>query len=85
MTRAKIRRLELDAGASPRKGVRGIAGNKNAQTREAERDLARRAETAYRRTVTDWKAAGPPKAGAGATPGCVSQRPSKGKATRQTP
>lgn len=85
MTRAKIRRLELDAGASPRKGVRGIAGNKNAQTREAERDLARRAETAYRRTVTDWKAAGPPKAGAGATPGRVSQRPSKGKATRQTP
>jgi transposase len=85
MTRSKIRQLELAAGAPPRKGVRGIAGNKNAQTREAERDVARRAESAYRRTVADWKAAGPPKAGAGATPGRASQRPSKGKAARQTP
>ena len=51
MTRSKIRQLELAAGAPPRKGVRGIAGNKNAQTREAEREIARRAETAYRRTV----------------------------------
>jgi transposase len=85
MTRAKIRGLELAAGAPPRKGVRGIAGNnKNAQTREAERELARRAETAYRRTIADWKAAGPTKAGAGATLGRASSRPSKGKAARQT-
>ncbi len=85
MTRSKIRRLELAAGAPPRKGVRGIAGNKNAQTCEAEREIARRAETAYRRTIADWKAAGPAKAGAGATPGRASSRPSKGKAARQTP
>ena len=85
MTRSKIRGLELAAGAPPRKGVRGIAGNKNAQTREAERELARRAETAYRRTIADWKAGGPSKAGAGATPGRASSRPSKGKAARQTP
>jgi len=84
MTRSKIRSLELAAGAPPRKGVRGIAGNKNAQTRQAERDLARRAEAAYRRTIADWKAAGPVKAGAGATPGRASQRPSSGTAARQT-
>src|SRR3954447_15284673 len=71
MTRSKIRTLELAAGAPPRKGVRGIAGNKNAQTRDAERGLARQAENAYRRTVADWQATAPAKAkaGAGATPG----------------
>jgi transposase len=85
MTRSKIRQLELAAGAPPRKGVRGIAGNKNAQTRQAERELARRAEIAYRRTIADWKAAGPARTGAGATPGRASSRPSTGKAARQTP
>jgi transposase len=85
MTRAKIRRLELAAGAAPRKGVRGIAGNKNAQTREAEREIARRAESAYRRTIADWKTTRPAKPGAGATPGRASSRPSKGTAARQTP
>jgi transposase len=85
MTRSKIRQLELAAGAPPRKGVRGIAGNKNAQTRQAERELARRAELAYRRTIADWKAAGPARTGAGATPGRASSRPSTGKAARQTP
>lgn len=84
MTRSKVRKLELAAGAPPRKGVKGIAGNKNAQTREDERDLARRAETAYRRTVADWTAAGPAKVGAGATPGRASHGPSKGQAARQT-
>jgi len=86
MTRSKIRTLELAAGAPPRKGVRGIAGNKNAQTRDAERALPRQAEAAYRRTVADWQATAPTKAktGAGATPGRASQRPSKGKAARQT-
>lgn len=83
MTRHKIRQLELAAGAPPQKGVRGVAGNKNQATREAERDLARRAEAAYRRTIADWKAAGPPKAGAGATPGRASEGPSRGQAARQ--
>jgi transposase len=85
MTRHKIRRLELLAGARSQKGRRGIAGNKNKATFDAERDLSRQAEAAYRRLVSDWQAAGPPKAGAGATPGRASQRPSKGKAARQTP
>src|SRR3954452_4677421 len=85
MTRSKIRQLELAAGAPPRKGVAGIAGNKSPAVRDAERELARRAETAYRRTIADWRAAGPAKAGAGATPGRAYPRPSKGKAARQTP
>jgi len=84
MTRAKVRQLELAAGAPPRKGVRGIAGNNNARTREAERELARQAESAYRRTIADWTASGPAKTGAGVTLGRASSRPSKGKAARQT-
>jgi transposase len=83
MTRNKIRRLELLAGAPPQKGRQGIAGNKSKAVFDAERELSRQAEAAYRRLVNDWKAAGPPRAGAGATPGRASQRPLKGKAARQ--
>ena len=43
--------------------------------RQAERDLARQAELAYKRTVADWQST----KGAGATPGRASQEPSKGK------
>jgi transposase len=85
MTRSKIRELELATGAPPRKGVKGIAGNKNPTVRAAEREIAHRAEVAYRRMISDWQATGPTKAGAGATPGRASQRPSRGKAARQTP
>ena len=83
LTRSKLRQLELAAGAPPRTGVRGIAGNKSAAVRETERELARRAEAAYRRMISDWQATAPAKTGAGATPGRASQRPSKGKAARQ--
>jgi transposase len=83
MTRNKIRRLELLAGAQPQKGRQGIAGNKSKAVFDAERELSRQAEAAYRRLVNDWNATGPPRTGAGATPGRVSQRPSKGKAARQ--
>jgi hypothetical protein len=82
MTRNKIRRLELAAGAEPRKGKKGIAGRKSKAVFDAERQLSRQAEQAYRRLVKDWQATAP-KAGAGATPGRASQRPSKGKAARQ--
>ncbi len=85
MTRNKIRQLELLAGAPPQKGRKGIAGGKSKQVFDAERELSRQAEAAYRRLVNDWKATGPAKVGAGATPGRASQRPSKGKAARQTP
>jgi transposase len=83
MTRNKIRRLELLAGAPPQKGRRGVAGNKSKTVFDAERQLSRQAETAYRRLVNDWQASRPANTGAGATPGRASQRPSKGKAARQ--
>jgi len=85
MTRNKVRRLELLAGAPAQKGRKGIAGGKSKAVFEAERELSRQAEAAYRRLVSDWRSSGPPKAGAGATPGRASSRPSKGKATQQTP
>ena len=85
MTRNKIRRLELLAGAPPQKGRKGIAGGKSKAVYEAERELSRQAETAYRRLVNDWQPHAAAKAGAGATPGRASSRPSKGKAARQTP
>ncbi len=84
MTRNKIRRLELLTGARPQKGRRGIAGGKSKAVFDAERELSRQAEAAYRRLVSDWRSAGP-KMGAGATPGRASRKPSKGKAARQTP
>jgi transposase len=85
MTRHKIRRLELLAGAPPQKGRHGIAGGKSKAVFDAERELSRQAEAAYRRLVSDWRSSGPAKAGAGVTPGRASSRPSKGKAARQTP
>ena len=69
MTRNKIRGLELLAGAPPQKGRKGIAGGKSKARYEAERELSRQAEAAHRRLVNDWKVTGPPKAGAGTTPG----------------
>ena len=56
MTRHKIRRLELLAGAPPQKGRKGIAGGKSKAVFDAEAELSRQAETAYRRLVSDWKA-----------------------------
>jgi len=69
MTRNKIRRLELLTGAPSQKGRKGIAGGKSKTVSNAERELSRQAEAAYRRLVNDWKASGPAKVGAGATPG----------------
>ena len=85
MTRNKIRGLELVAGAPPQKGRKGMAGGKSKARYEAERELSRQAETAYRRLVSDGRASAPRKAGAGTTPGRASSGPSKGKAARQTP
>ena len=83
MTRSKVRRLELAAGAPSQKGRKGIAGRKSKRLFEAERELSRQAEVAYRRFISDWTASGPSKGGAGATPGRASQKPLKGKAARQ--
>jgi transposase len=83
MTQNKLRRLQLTAGATPRKGQKGIAGGKSKQLWDAERELSRQAETAYTRLVDDWQASRPHKAGAGATPGRAFIKPSTGKAARQ--
>jgi transposase len=74
LTRKKLRRLELQAGAERGKVKPGIWAA-NTAMRRAERELGRQAELAYRRTVADWHATN----GASATPGRASQRPSKGK------
>ena len=81
LTKKKMRRLELAAGAPPRRGGRDVWST-NTKMRSAERDLALQAQRAYERTVADWQAAA--KVGASATPGRASQRPSKSQAARQT-
>jgi len=85
--REKIRRLELMLGAPRQQGKKlpSRAFVKPPQ-RRAELDAVAQHEAAYRRLVADWQASRPStKAGAGATPGRASQRPSRGKAARQTP
>ncbi|MCA1680453.1 MAG: IS110 family transposase [Actinobacteria bacterium] len=84
LTRKKLRRLELTAGAPSAKGTKTGLWAANAAMRQAERDLARQAESAYQHTVREWQAAQAAKAGASATPGRASQKPTKGKAARQT-
>jgi transposase len=81
LTRKKLRRLELRAGA-PRGEAEPGTWSANKAMREAERELARQGEIAYKRTVTDWRAQRGKK-GAGATPGRASKRPSSGQAARQ--
>ena len=83
LTKKKLRRLELTAGAPKARGKTNIWSTNNAM-RQAERALAEQAEQAYERTVADWQAAAPAKVGASATPGRASQQPSKGQAARQT-
>jgi transposase len=84
LTKKKIRRLELTAGAPSSRGIKTGLWAANAAMRQAERELAHQAETAYQRTVRDWQTTGPAKVGASATLGRASNRPSKGKAARQT-
>jgi transposase len=69
LTRKKLRRLEITAGAP--KYTRRAAGvwSTNDLMRTAELELARQAETSYKRMVQDQQAGAPAKkAGAGATP-----------------
>ena len=80
LTKKKMRRLEITAGAERWQGARDIWSTNQAM-RQAERQLALQAQRAYERTNKDRQAE---KVGAGATPGRASQRPSSGKAARQT-
>lgn len=80
----KIRGAELAAGA-PRLPKRHTGQRVSATKaeREAEQQLTEHAETAYKRISADWNASRPTKAGAGATQGHASQKPSRGTAARQ--
>jgi transposase len=80
LTKKKMRRLELQAGAARRQGGRGIWST-NAAMRQAERELALQAQRAYERTVKDWQQ----KQGASATPRRASSGSSKEQVARQTP
>jgi transposase len=83
LTKAKLRRLELLAGDTPRRGQRGVITKpyRLQEVRDRERELSLQAERAYQRLVADWQQTGPKDAGA--APGCASQRPSSGQAARQ--
>jgi transposase len=78
LTKKKLRRLELKAGAPKGKAEPGTWSTNKAM-RQAEQALARQAEVAYKRTVADWQATANAKAGADATQGRASQRRSNGK------
>lgn len=90
LTKKKLRRLEITAGAERYTQKATGIWAANSAVREAERELARQAETAYARTVRDWHATqakrtnATAEVGASATPGRASNKPSKGKAARQT-
>lgn len=78
LTKKKLRRLELTAGSPKGKAGAGIWSTNKAM-RQAERELARQAEHAYKRTVADWQSVAKQRAGADATPGRASQSRPNGK------
>jgi transposase len=79
LTKKKMRRLELAAGAPRYQGGRSVWST-NQVMRQAERALALQGQHAYERTVKDWQQ----KKGASATPGRASSGPSRGQVARQT-
>jgi transposase len=83
LTKKKLRRLQITAGAPRYSANAAGVWSANAAVRQAERELAHQAEVAYARTVRDWHAT-QAKVGASATPGRASKKPSKGEAARQT-
>jgi len=84
LTAQKLRRLEIAAGAPPRKGKPSGVWVTHQKMRAAEKQLAAQAQASYEQTVRDWKAASPKKnVGASVTAERASIRPSKGKVARQ--
>jgi hypothetical protein len=61
LTRKKLRRLELTAGAPKRTTTAAGTWSTNQAIREAERRLAEQAELSYTRLVKDQQAAAPVK------------------------
>jgi transposase len=85
LTAKKLRRMEITAGAKRYEPKAKGIWSTNLAIREAERRLAQQAEASYVRMIRDWQTTRTPvKAGASATPGRTSNKPSKGKAVRQT-
>ncbi len=78
LTRKKLRRLELKAGAQTGEVEPGIWSTNNAM-RRAEQELARQGEQAYTRTVADWQTVAKQRAGTDATQGRASKRRQSGK------
>lgn len=78
LTKKKMRRLELTAGAPKFQGGRSVWST-NVAMRTAERELALQAQRAYERGVKDWQ-----QKGAGATSGRASSGSSKEQVARQT-
>jgi transposase len=78
LTKRKLRRLQLLAGAKPRRaGGRPKSGTPSLQAQQdAEIELARQAEIAYRRLAADWQQS---VRGADATRGHASQGRQGGK------
>jgi transposase len=83
LTAKKLRLLEIRAGAPTLKGTNTGTWATRQRMRQAEHELARQAEAAYRRSVADWQQTQANKKGAGATPGRASRGPSSGQAARQ--
>jgi transposase len=67
LTAQKLRRVELAAGATVRKGQPSGVWATRERMRQAEKQLAAQAEASYKRSVADWKAASPKKQKAGAS------------------
>ncbi len=84
LTRKKLRRLEITAGAPKGKGScePGVWSTNDAM-RKAERELASQGERAYARSVRDWQASLPTNKGAGATRERASRGSSSDQAARQ--
>jgi transposase len=69
LTKKKLRRLEITAGAPKHAKTARGTWSTNVAMRQAERQLAEQAEASYKRMVKDWQAGAPArKVGASATP-----------------
>jgi hypothetical protein len=68
LTAKKLRLLGITAGAPTLKGKRRGVFATRQQMRQAERELAQQAEASHKRSVSDWQAPRPTKAGASVTP-----------------
>lgn len=81
LTRLKLRRLQLRAGAKPQRGKRGLGTHVTPDQRRRETELALQAEAAYRHLVQGWKPS--KRKGAGAATGARISKALKGQAARR--